>query len=505
MVSVPVIKVRIPSSADLHHKGTLSIGDWSIPCVVGRSGLVAATHKHEGDGRTPIGVFPLRYGLFNPVAKPDFPRDLAYPFVPASGDMIWEENGPYYNRLVYAEDDERRNERLTRERPESLFEVVVPIGFNDSIVRSGHGSALFIHAARADMSGTAGCVAVAPSALMDLVLRLRPGMVIDIDFEPTQRALDLPEEMPPIEVVRFCGLERGPRLVVTGAVHGNETCGPAAIWRAIQACRAGEILVRRGEVTFVPVVNGKAYRQGTREGDRNLNRDLREATVVETYEDRVANVLCPLLRRSDVLLDIHSYRSAGEPFVFLGPDNGRGSIQPFLKAAPETSLALRLGPTLILHGWLETYAKSRAEQARHGEPAGTLSQGVGTTEYMRVHGGYGVTLECGQHDDPLSAEVAYRAIVRALAHLGLTDEHPPEAVRARAIRLTDVVLCLAPGDRLEGGWRTGDPVAAGQTVARRASGELVVAPSDGFVIFPDASAAPFEEMFYFGVPSDRLA
>ncbi|HEV7310270.1 L,D-transpeptidase family protein [Ensifer sp.] len=505
MVSIPVVKVRVSASADPCHRGTLSIGDWTVPCVVGRAGLVPANLKREGDGRTPIGVFPLRYGFFDPVARPDFPRDLAFPFVPASADMIWEEAGPHYNRLVYAEDGERTDDRLTRKRAEPLFDVVVPIGFNDAVARVNGGSALFIHAARADLAGTAGCVAVAAADVMSLMRHLRPGMLIDIDFEPRSAAADTEDDGDPIEVVRFCGLERGPKLIVTGAVHGNETCGPDAIWKVIRACRTGELSVRRGEVTFVPVVNGKAYRQGTREGDRNLNRDLREAPVVLNYEDRVANVLCPLLRQHDVLLDIHSYRSAGEPFVFLGPENNTGTAQPFARAEEEESLAVRLGPQLIMHGWLDAYAKSVAEQARHGGTGGALSHAVGTTEYMRACGGYGLTLECGQHQDPDAADVAYQAIVRTLAHLGIIDAPAPEAVLPRVIHLADVVLCLSAGDRLEKTWRTGDPVMSGEIIARRASGEIIAAPREGFVIFPDAAAEPLKELFYFGVASDRFA
>ncbi len=505
MVTVPVVKVRVPASADPCHKGTLTIGDWVVPCVVGRAGLVSAGLKREGDGRTPIGVFPLRYGFFNPSSRPHFPGDLAFPFVPASGDMIWEEAEPNYNRLVYADDGERMGDRLTRERTEPLFDVIVPIGFNDSVARMNGGSALFIHAARADFTGTAGCVAVAAGDVMGLVRRLRPGMLIDIDFEPGCNVSEPADEQAPIELVRFSALQPGPKLLVTGAVHGNETCGPDAIARAIMACRIGALSVRRGEVTFVRVVNGKAYRQGTREGDRNLNRDLREATIERDNEDRIANRLCPLLREHDVLLDIHSYRSAGEPFVFLGPENSATGNQPFTKAEPETSLALRLGPSLILHGWLDAYAKSIAEQARHGGTGNALSHAVGTTEYMRFSGGYGVTLECGQHDDPEAVEVAYQAIVSAMAHLGIIEAPAPEPVRPRGIHLVDVVLCLSPGDRLERDWRTGDPVATGQTIARRASGEAVVAPRDGFVIFPDAAAKPLQELFYFGVASDRFS
>ena len=87
-------------------------------------------------------------------------------------------------------------------------------------------------------------------------------MLIDIGYAQADYRERLDPETP-IETVRFTGLDRGPKLIVVGAVHGNETCGPQAILRAIDDCRAGRLSIRRGEVTFLPVANMKAYRQGT--------------------------------------------------------------------------------------------------------------------------------------------------------------------------------------------------------------------------------------------------
>ena len=132
-----------------------------------------------------------------------------------------------------------------------------------------------------------------------------------------------------METVCFTGLQPGPKLLVTGAVHGNEICGPQAIARAIEDCRSGRLAIVRGHVSFVPVVNAKAWRQGTREGDRNLHRDLRERENPASNEDLVGNVVCGLLRAHEVLLDIHSFRSRGEAFVFVGPSNNDGPLEPF--------------------------------------------------------------------------------------------------------------------------------------------------------------------------------
>jgi len=146
-----------------------------------------------------------------------------------------------------------------------------------------------------------------------------------------------------------------------------------------------------------------------------------------------------------------------------------------------------------MFGWLPTYA--RAAAARRGD----ATEGVGTTEFMRSCGGYGVTLECGQHRDPGAADIAYDAIVRALSHLRLTDATPPSVTVDRAIEIVDVVLSRSAGDRLVREWRTGDPVKAGEAIAMREDGSVVAAQADGFVVFPDANARPTDELFYFGV------
>jgi L,D-peptidoglycan transpeptidase YkuD (ErfK/YbiS/YcfS/YnhG family)/predicted deacylase len=502
MTCVPKIIVRVPRAERHSHLGQLTIGDWTIPCTIGAGGLAQASLKREGDKKTPIGVFPLRYGFFDRAALPDFPRDLAFPFAPLSDDMIWEEEGSDYNRLVFSENGERSDERLSRPRAERLFDVIIPIGFNDAVPEFGRGSAIFVHAARADMSGTAGCIGVPKDRLLDLVQRLRPGMLIDIGYAQADDRERLDPETP-IETVCFTGLDRGPKLIVIGAVHGNETCGPQAILRAIDDCRAGRLAIRRGEVTFLPVANMKAYRQGTREGDRNLNRDLREKTIPEDYEDRVGNRICSLLRKHDVLLDIHSFRGEGEPFTFAGPLDNTGPVEPFRHAKAEGEFAARLGTSIVIHGWLDVYGRFLKERKRLGHSNKALSEGVGTTEYMRFSGGYAVTLECGPHDDPQAVEVGYAAIVNALAHLGLIDAPPPKVAAKTVIQVADILLCEAEGDRLEGDWKTGDAVAAGQVIARRAGGEAMTVPKDGFIIFPNRTARPGDGLCYFGVASGR--
>src|SRR3546814_15018075 len=53
--------VRVDADA-----GRLSFGDLAMPCTIGRGGSCAAADKREGDGCTPLGVWPIRGVLLRP-------------------------------------------------------------------------------------------------------------------------------------------------------------------------------------------------------------------------------------------------------------------------------------------------------------------------------------------------------------------------------------------------------------------------------------------------------
>ena len=139
--------------------------------------------------------------------------------------------------------------------------------------------------------------------------------------------------------INYTGLARGPRLIITGAVHGNETCGTRAIHQLMEELDSGLLAITRGTLTLVPVTNPLAYQLGQRSGERNLNRDMREKPLTAGYEDRIGNRLCALLRAHDMLLDIHSFTREGPPFVFFGPEDNTGALEPFRHAQAETAFA----------------------------------------------------------------------------------------------------------------------------------------------------------------------
>lgn len=307
---------------------------------------------------------------------------------------------------------------------------------------------------------------------------------------------------------RFTAYAPGPRLIVTGAVHGNETAGTRGIERVLGELERGELDIVRGQVSFVPVSNPLAYANARRMGQRNLNRRLQPTATPQDNEDRIANVLCRWLAEHDVLLDLHSFRGPGQPFVMRGPADNRGPLEPFAHAVAEARLAAHLGPARVVDGWLCAYTAGVQRRKAAGLTPGAVqedpSYGVGTTEYMRSQGGYGVTLECGQHDDPGAPQVAYRAIRQALALLGLVDAPPePPTAPVECLTLAEVVDRHAEGDHFAGTWTSFDALAAGELIALRADGSEVRAPRAGHIVFPDPGALPGHEWFYLAQASQR--
>jgi predicted deacylase len=300
--------------------------------------------------------------------------------------------------------------------------------------------------------------------------------------------------------INYTGLGKGPRLIVTGAVHGNEVCGTRAILRVMEEIDSGKLQVANGSVTFVPVTNPLAYRLVQRAGQRNLNRNLFPNAHPQDFEDQIANWLCPLLAQHDVLLDLHSFNADSEPFVMMGPLDNDGPLQPFKHAAKERALARRLGVRRFVDGWLGTYGAGVQRRMSDASQLETvLRYGVGTTEYMRSTGGYALTLECGQHEDPAAPEVAYRAIMNTLAFLKVIDAPAPQPVAADRMEALSMVVVhdkADKGDAFVRKWSSFDPVSKGQQIGVRADGTPVTSELDGRILFPDVNAGANQEWYY---------
>lgn len=140
-------------------------------CALGRGGVAPAADKREGDGASPLGVWPMRQVFWRAdrLARPEtaLPADALIPEAGWCDDPA----SPFYNLpvlLPFA----ASHEKLWRE--DEVYDLIVVLGYNDDPIVAGRGSAIFLHIARPDFSPTEGCVACAREDLLALLAAAKP-------------------------------------------------------------------------------------------------------------------------------------------------------------------------------------------------------------------------------------------------------------------------------------------------------------------------------------------
>ena len=81
--------------------------------------------------------------------------------------MAWcdEPNNKYYNKLIYTNDIKK--EKLYRK--DNLYNIVVVINYNIQPILKNKGSAIFIHLAKQNYSGTMGCIGLKENDLLNIL------------------------------------------------------------------------------------------------------------------------------------------------------------------------------------------------------------------------------------------------------------------------------------------------------------------------------------------------
>ncbi len=193
----------------------------------------------------------------------------------------------------------------------------------------------------------------------------------------------------------------GPQAAITALVHGNEVCGAHAL----------DLLLRekfrpaKGKLTLI-FCNVAAYTRfdpqdptASRFVDEDMNRvwgDNALDSERRSIELDRAREIEPLLAEIDLLLDIHSMQQPSPPLMLSGP-----------------------------------LAKGRSFAAKVGVPATVVAdQGHKAGLRMRDYGGFGdpdsaknaLLVECGQHWEQASRDVAIETMFRFLLAIGQASD-----------------------------------------------------------------------------------
>ena len=158
--------------------GRFDLAGRAVRCALGRGGVIPAGEKREGDGASPLGVWPMRRALYRPDRGPA--PATALPLAPITADDGWcdDPGDAAYNRPV-KRPYPASSEAMWRDDP--LYDLVVILAHNDDPPVPGLGSAIFLHVAKDGYAPTEGCVALSREDLLALLALARPGDAVAIE------------------------------------------------------------------------------------------------------------------------------------------------------------------------------------------------------------------------------------------------------------------------------------------------------------------------------------
>ena len=156
---------------------SFDFGSKKVDCALGRHGTIAALDKREGDLKSPIGIWPIRYAYYRPDRLPRPETGLKLMALTPEDGWCDDPQHALYNQAVRLP-FEASHEKLWRD--DHVYDLIIVLGHNDNPIVPGLGSAIFAHVAREDFRGTEGCVALRREHVLELLALGQPGDAIEI-------------------------------------------------------------------------------------------------------------------------------------------------------------------------------------------------------------------------------------------------------------------------------------------------------------------------------------
>lgn len=141
-------------------------------CSIGRNGIT--NDKHEGDGKTPMGEFALRRLFYraDKISKSQLHTQLPIQAIKPTDGWCDDPKNKQYNTLVDLRKFDLAVSHEDMYRKDDIYDIVIEVGYNDDPIAPGKGSAIFIHVARPNYTGTAGCIAFSQKDLLEILSKL---------------------------------------------------------------------------------------------------------------------------------------------------------------------------------------------------------------------------------------------------------------------------------------------------------------------------------------------
>ncbi|PCJ19601.1 MAG: hypothetical protein COB02_07595 [Candidatus Cloacimonadota bacterium] len=254
----------------------------------------------------------------------------------------------------------------------------------------------------------------------------------------------------------------GNNYLILICIHGNETCGLEAI---LSLQKSGELksLLKSGTLSIL-LANPKAYEQKRRYINCDLNRSIAKNDLKFDYEIQRSKIVEKYIENADFVLDIHS---TSGPSVSHALPCDLSCSENFAKTLPVNYLITKLAHLTV--------------------------EGGTTLDFAKKQNSCAVTIECGQHEDKKSIEVAISCIKQLFNLKALIN---PSLIMLECLKSFEV----KKGFLFKQNFSCFDFVKYGQEIASDDLGTITCTNLDGgYIIMPNSSPKIGEEAFFWAI------
>ncbi|MFH1132735.1 MAG: succinylglutamate desuccinylase/aspartoacylase family protein [Pseudomonadota bacterium] len=320
----------------------------------------------------------------------------------------------------------------------------------------------------------------------------------------------------PSHIAHIRGTEPGPRVVVFGGTHGDETTGVLVVQQILRALHLDSEIPSGFSVSplikgdlFLGIGNPGAVTADTRSvsGVRDLNRCFHESffsnqEAMQLPDQQRAFELKDLLASADYFFDLHSV-STKETIPFVGLttfSKGHAEICSHIPVHHILDVSTILGRDVGL------------------PPEVKLEQTPTTCSWVNRHGGIGLCYEMGYQKDETSVPGALEVLVNLLKQVGIVDSSFHETLsldsnKEKLVIPNQQVYRLVHCERNKFKnfsytdpryAKSFTPVKAGELIGCYDDGEEIRVSTNGLLAFP---AGPQtlninQSLFYLAIPID---
>ena len=263
----------------------------------------------------------------------------------------------------------------------------------------------------------------------------------------------------------------GKNILIIWSIHGDEICGSIAIERVREDILCWHIRLISGKITCIPYANHEAYMVKKRQITHNLNRIFWQYFTWGIYD--TAHDIENHILQSDFVFDLHSFSAWIDPFIFN--DHNTTEVNTIIRNIPIKH---------IMMGWIDLYA---------------WYEEFDTIGFAKKHSIPGITIECGQHSDPNSIEVAYRSIIAVLHTLTIIHTKLESLQEDQVWISVDTIIRKKSDYTFSKEWKNFDPIKTNEPIGTCYAGkESILSPYDGIIIMPNSSVEDWWEWCYLG-------